>query len=139
MEPHTATIGSTPGLLVVADDEPDQRALVRRVLGSLFPEVAEVGDGRELFWTMQHSVERAYVVVVTDVWMPAYDGLTVLEACVESGWAHPIIVTTAAPSIDVARRVERLGATLLPKPYSVRELFRVVDLTLARGRESRPA
>jgi DNA-binding response OmpR family regulator len=111
-------------LLVIADDDPDMRALVRSTLHQDFPNAVEVGNGRDLFWNLlcssfAHKGESPHeMVVVADVRMPAYNGLDVLDAWQDGASDAPIVIITAFPDAEVRARVKRLGAALLPKPFT---------------------
>ena len=111
--------------LVVADDSAEMRTLIRdAVCGSRF-EVDEAADGRQLFWMLERcrtSPDARHVVVVADVRMPIYSGLEVLEALDGAHCPFRFIIITSYPDDETRRRVERCGATLLPKPFTVAEL-----------------
>jgi len=121
----------TAPLLLIADDDADMRALVRSTLRPDYPDALELVDGRELFWQLMRASftrdgrERP-VVVVADVRMPAYTGLEVLDAWHGEQAAVPVVVITAFPDDDVRTRVAKLGATLLPKPFTRARLRQVV-------------
>lgn len=127
--------------LVIADDDADMRALVRDVLRPEFPEAIEVADGRQLFWQLMRSsfglAGTREIVIVTDLKMPTYSGLDVLDAWHDPQAASPMVVITAFPDEAVRRRAGRLAATLLAKPFSraqLREAVReAVRRTRARG------
>jgi CheY-like chemotaxis protein len=110
---------------VVADDSAEMRTLIRdAVCGSRF-EVDEAADGRQLFWMLERcrtSPDARHVVVVADVRMPIYSGLEVLEALDGAHCPFRFIIITSYPDDETRRRVERCGATLLPKPFTVAEL-----------------
>ena len=126
----------TAPVLVIADDDPDMRALVRDTLASELADVVEVADGRELFW---HLMRAEYagapargMVIVTDVRMPAYDGLDVLDAWQEARPGEPVVVITAFPDDKVRARVARLGGCLLAKPFTRAALRQAVARATAR-------
>jgi DNA-binding response OmpR family regulator len=126
-------------LLVIADDDADMRSLVRSTLHPDYPDAIEVADGRDLFWQLvrrsfaRHGESLRDMVIVADVRMPAYNGLDVLDAWQDVDDEAPIVVITSFPDDEVRDRVERLGATLLPKPFSRARLRAAV--TAARGRK----
>jgi DNA-binding response OmpR family regulator len=68
--------------------------------------------------------------------MPAYNGLDVLSAWVEAGSVNPLIVITAFPDDVLTKRVAALGATLLPKPFTLAELSRSVRHALRKARRA---
>jgi CheY-like chemotaxis protein len=117
--------------LVIADDSAEMRWLVRTALGDDFGEVVEAADGRELFWTLLRSSFRSTAdeedqVIVTDLCMPAYDGLDVLDAWRDLYPHARAVLITAFPSEAVRRRAQEVGATLLAKPFSTSTLRSLV-------------
>ncbi len=120
--------------LVIADDSAEMRQFVRNAVGPAFDDVVEVCDGRELFWTLLRARFTADqppdIVVITDIAMPAYNGLDVLDAW-DDQVAIPTIVMTAFPSDAVRARAEQLGVALLAKPFSLARLRRIVQDVLA--------
>jgi DNA-binding NtrC family response regulator len=117
-----------PGQLVIADDSAEMRWLVRTAVGKDFADVVEVADGRALLWTLLRSGFTSdpgrppELVVITDLCMPAYDGLDVLGAWRELAYDIPTIIMTAYPSAEVAARAEQIGAFVLAKPFSTASL-----------------
>jgi DNA-binding response OmpR family regulator len=131
-------------LLLIADDDADMRALVRRTLERDYPEALELADGRELFW---HLLRASFVaartpardlVIVADIRMPAYSGLEVLDAWQDEARGVPCVVITSFPDDDVRARVTELGATLVPKPFTrgvLRDAVRAAARRSPRPRE----
>jgi CheY-like chemotaxis protein len=129
----------TSPTLVIADDDADMRALVREVLRPEFPEAIEVADGRQLFWHLMRSSfgvagTNRDIVIVTDLKMPTYSGLDVLDAWHDPAAASPMVVITAFPDAAARRRAGRLDATLLAKPFSRAELREAVHEAVRRSR-----
>jgi len=123
--------------VLVADDSAEQRWTLRLALSMMGFGVREAADGRELFWALEElsRVRTAEPsLVIADVYMPAYDGLEVLEAWRDSMAGRAVIFITAFPDAVVSRRVESLGAELLPKPFSLRAFSECVRNTLRRAR-----
>lgn len=125
--------------LVIADDDPDMRALVREVLRSEFPEAIEVADGRQLFWHLMRSSfgvagTNRDIVIVTDLKMPTYSGLEVLDAWHDPAAATPMVVITAFPDHAARKRASKLDAMLLAKPFSRAQLREAVREAVRRTR-----
>ena len=86
--------------LLIADDDPQVRQLIVRVLQNAGHEVTEAGNGRE---AVQQFARTPADVVVLDMLMPEMDGMAVLknirgmeeEAGVQSSNGVKIIMTTA--------------------------------------------
>jgi len=106
---------------VIADDSPDMRWLVRTAVGDAFGEVVEASDGRELMWALLRNEfatdESEHPVVITDLSMPGYDGLDVIEAWHELAPRGLTILITAYPSEAVRARARAAGAVMLAKPF----------------------
>lgn len=123
--------------LVIADDSAEMRQFVRDAVGRQFDDVIEVADGRALFWTLLRAGFTAEgaapldLVLITDVAMPAYNGLEVLDAWRDAARGIPTIVITAFPSEAVRARAHELGVTLLAKPFSIAKLRQAVHDALA--------
>jgi DNA-binding NtrC family response regulator len=129
----------TSPTLVIADDDADMRALVRDVLRPEFPHAIEVEDGRQLFWHLMRTSFGAArmsrdLVIVTDLKMPTYSGLDVLDAWHDPADATPMVVITAFPDDAVRRRASRLDALLLAKPFSRAQLRDAVREAVRRRR-----
>ncbi len=126
--------------LVIADDNPDLRALVRVTLGNAFDEVVEVADGRELIWHLLRANMRTHedrvpdLVVIADVRMPVYDGLEVLSAWEDGEPLVPLVVITSFPTPETLRRANALDAVLVRKPFTQDQLRQAVNEAMARAR-----
>lgn len=128
---------------LVADDDPAMRALLSELLRAEGLDVSEVADGRELFWGLERAARGggpALDLLLSDVRMPGYSGLSVLEA-LRNVNGPPAILMTAFPDGDVRRRAAKLGVVLLEKPFDLAALLRLVHQMLpdkpdARGRSS---
>jgi len=138
--PSSMTTPSKPRL-IIADDSADMRWLVRTTLQPEFPDVLEAADGRQLFSLLLRasfapgSSEPAALVLIVDVRMPVYDGLEVLDAWQDDELHIPVIVITSFPDDAVRAEVERLGAVLLPKPFTRATLRRVVSDAACQARQ----
>ena len=121
--------------LVIADDSAEMRWLVRSAVGEQFSEVVEASNGRDLMWTLLRAELQSRClptrqVVVTDLCMPGYDVLEVLESWRELHSDNPMILITAFPSEAVRQRAASLGVVILAKPFSTAALRRVLhDVT----------
>lgn len=118
--------------ILIVDDEPDVRALVRSSLSlsqqSLTP--IEAADGDEAL-AMIYS-QRPDLVVL-DLALPRRDGFSVLEQ-VREKTDLPIIVLTARGLEEDKLRGLRLGADdYLTKPFSPRELVARIENVLRRA------
>jgi len=118
--------------VLIVDDEPDVRALVRSALSYARQDLTsvEAADGDEAL-AMIHS-ERPDLVVL-DLALPKRDGFAVLEQ-VREKTDLPIIVLTARGLEEDKIRGLRLGADdYLTKPFSPRELVARIESVLRRS------
>lgn len=110
--------------LLIADDSPEMRWLIRSAVASRFEEIAEARDGRELFWQLLRAayIEDRSLVAIADVCMPIYDGLQVIDAFQYLGFHVPLLVISAFTTAAMRERVARMGVRLLAKPFSGAQL-----------------
>lgn len=140
----SVTTARTPARVLLAEDDEAMRAFLADALREDGYEILEASNGRELFWMVETARRgRPIDLVVSDLRMPVYNGLDVVEAWVELGRGPGVVLMSAFPEQEIRRRVERLGVVLLDKPFDVgrlRELVREL-LGTARGTcdESRSA
>jgi two-component system KDP operon response regulator KdpE len=123
--------------VLIVDDEPDVRALVRSALSYARQDLTavEAADGDEAL-AMIYS-ERPDLVVL-DLALPKRDGFSVLEQ-VREKTDLPIIVLTARGLEEDKIRGLRLGADdYLTKPFSPRELVARIESVLRRSAPRAP-
>lgn len=115
--------------LLVVDDEPDLRELLRVSLRMAGHEVAVAADGRK---GLTLAIEARPDVVLLDVMMPGMDGWAVLSALKSSPDAAvsaiPVIMLTAlGDDLDVVRGGIEGALRYLTKPFALAELRAAVD------------
>ncbi|HEV8535569.1 MAG TPA: response regulator transcription factor [Candidatus Limnocylindria bacterium] len=118
--------------ILIVDDEPDVRALVRSSLSYARQDLTplEAGDGDEAL-SMIYS-ERPDLVVL-DLALPRRDGFSLLEQ-VRQKTDLPIIVLTARGLEEDKVKGLRLGADdYLTKPFSPQELVARIESVLRRA------
>ncbi|MGJ4947903.1 ATP-binding protein [Bradyrhizobium sp. HKCCYLS20291] len=121
--------------VVLADDNPDMRDYVRRLLGQDY-EVEAVADGSAALDAVRR---RRPDLVLTDVMMPELDGFGLLRTLRSDPQLRDIPVVMLSARAGEEAKVEGLDAganDYLSKPFSARELLaRVrVNIDLARVR-----
>lgn len=129
------TISSKARILVV-DDEPNIRLLLRSTLEAEGYDVTEATDGGEALSTIQ---ERTPDLVLLDLNMPVVDGLGVLKHLHDAadGFKPRVVVLTAYGSITAAVKATRYGALdFLEKPVTPDELRGTIATVL---RQPEPA
>lgn len=127
---------TTPRILIV-DDEPHIRTVIRLALQGHGYDVGEASSGEEaldLFTSGQN-----WNVVLLDERMSGMDGLETLKHLRQHDPAAAVIMVTAFASIELAVEAMKLGATdFMRKPMTPDTLRAAVDgaLVKARGQES---
>ncbi|MBI4616354.1 MAG: response regulator [Planctomycetes bacterium] len=112
--------------VLVVDDEPGIRAVVRELLESRGHQITEAADGHAAFRLIR---ERPFDLVVCDIRMPAWDGL---EAIRNSSLVCPgtrFLVLSAFLDDKVKDALDQAGNVLghLDKPFDAEELARIVE------------
>ena len=123
----------TPKILVV-DDDPRLRDLLRRYLGENGFQVlaCENGQAMDRLWVREH-----FDALILDLMMPGEDGLHILRRLRAQKDMTPVIMLTAKGE-DVDRIVGlELGADdYVPKPCPPRELVARINAILRRSRQT---
>ena len=117
--------------ILVADDDPSFRALLRDILEGAGHAVTEARDGEEALLFLR---KEAFQIVLADQRMPRLDGLSLLRRSrSEVSQPPPLVMLTAFGTIPDAVEAVRLGAAdYLTKPLdSPRSLVALVSRLLA--------
>lgn len=117
--------------ILVVDDEPSVRALVRDILEMEDYQVEEAPDGRA---ALAKVAARTPDLIVLDVMMPGLSGLDVLRLLrgEYSSSDLPILLLTAAADDDTTWAGWTSGASVfLPKPFDPGTLLDWVERLLA--------
>ena len=117
--------------ILIVEDEPQLRALLRLYLEREGHAVTDAGDGRSALAAFQADGAD---LVILDLMLPGLQGEAVLEALRESGDV-PILITSAKRSDAERIAGLRLGADdYLAKPFNPHELTARVAAILRRSR-----
>lgn len=112
-----------PTVLVI-DDEPAHRLMVRVVLGDAGFRVLEADNGSSGLVTLR---SKPVDVVLLDMRMPGMSGLDVLQKMHEEAMTTPVIMLTAFGNVGSAVEAMKIGAwDYLTKPTDNDELLAVV-------------
>lgn len=118
--------------VLVVDDEPDIRGLVREILEDEGYDVAtaeSAGDARAMVQRQRPDL------VLLDIWMPGEDGISLLREWSSGGapdW--PVVMISGHGTVETAVEATRHGATdFVEKPLSMGKLLVTVDKALAQG------
>ena len=113
--------------LLVVDDEPGQRTMLRAVLTAEGYRVAEAEDGDA---ALAHVEAHFYDLILMDVRMAQLDGMAALKAIKARSPGIPVVLMTAYGTVRDAVEAMKAGAyDYLTKPLDVDEL----KLTVTRG------
>jgi nitrogen regulation protein NR(I) len=138
----SATDGKTT--ILVCDDEPNLRRVMGGILRREGHAVLTAGDGLEALEKMK---AEAVHTVITDLRMPAMDGMELLRQIVQEYPDVPVIILTAHGSVDNAVAAVKLGAfDYIEKPFEQDQIKQVIakavrthDLRRREMRVSGPA
>jgi DNA-binding NtrC family response regulator len=118
--------------ILIVDDDPSVRALLRSLVVRWGFEVAEAEDGTR---GIELLANRTFGAVVTDLVMPGVGGLDVVRKSRELQPKTPVIMLTAEGSIRDCVAAMRAGAfNFITKPFNPRDLEEIVrQAIIARG------
>jgi CheY-like chemotaxis protein len=115
--------------ILIADDEPQVRRYVRKVLEKAGYDVWEAEDGREAVRLAQ--IERVDVVI-TDLVMPNQEGLETIQILRRQAPEVAIVAISGAFHPEYLEVARKLGAAVaLAKPLTAEELLGAVSQALA--------
>ncbi|HYT79632.1 MAG TPA: response regulator transcription factor [Actinomycetota bacterium] len=109
-----------PRVLVV-DDEPRIVSFISRALSAEGLGVDSAHDGIR---GLELARSRRYELVVLDLLLPGLDGISVLQAIIDSRPEQRVLILSALSDVDSKVRCLELGAAdYLPKPFALAELL----------------
>ncbi|HFD81460.1 MAG TPA: sigma-54-dependent Fis family transcriptional regulator [Gammaproteobacteria bacterium] len=117
------------GHILVVDDEPDIRNLVKEILEDEGFEVTVAESGE----AARHARRvRRPDLILLDIWMDDVDGITLLREWSEGGGLPcPVIIMSGHGTVETAVEATRLGAyDFIEKPISLAKLLLVVNRAL---------
>ncbi|MFO7680866.1 MAG: response regulator [Chloroflexota bacterium] len=116
--------------VLIVDDEPMARTLLRLMLVRVGFNVSEAEDGYDALEKVQQNLPD---IILLDVMMPGMDGFSVCEELRQRKETAtlPIIMLSAKTDLDSINKGLRIGATkYLTKPISPEDLTRHVKEAL---------
>jgi two-component system nitrogen regulation response regulator GlnG len=114
--------------VLIADDEPSIRFVLREILEESGCEVADVDNGDAAFEALASS---AFQLAFLDIHMPGQTGLELLERVESMGTGTAIVIITAQNTFDNAVQAMRRGALdYLVKPFAIDEVRAIVGRVL---------
>lgn len=119
------------GRILLADDDPSLREVVRYALDRAGFEVIEAQDGRV---ALDRFGRHAVDLVVLDVLMPELDGIEVCRAIRKTSSVPIVFLSSRSEEVDKILGLEMGGDDYITKPFSPRELVSRVRAVLRRTR-----
>lgn len=114
--------------VLVVDDEPDIRELIKDILEDEGYQVAIASDGESARSAV--SEQRPHLILL-DIWMPDIDGISLLREFMEQDPQQTIVMMSGHGTIETAVEATRLGASdFIEKPLSTAKLIRGVEIAL---------
>jgi len=124
--------------LLIIDDEPHIRQMMRLALEAARYQVDEAGDGQSGLDRFGDGTE--YDAVLLDQRMPGVDGLETLKRIKKRAPTACVVMVTAYASIELAVDAMRFGATdFVRKPMTPETLRSATAAALASSPSPRPA
>lgn len=114
--------------VLVVDDEPDIRELIKDILEDEGYQIVTASDGESARIAV---IERRPQLILLDIWMPDIDGISLLREFMEQDPQLTIVMMSGHGTIETAVEATRLGATdFIEKPLSTAKLVRGVEVAL---------
>ncbi|RMH07463.1 MAG: response regulator [Nitrospirae bacterium] len=125
-EKTAAMFGGRPsnGCVLVVDDEPDVRKVVRMTLEKAGYDVLEAEDGEKAIQEINKGEHPLLLdVIITDIRMPKINGVEAIKYFQEQYPRVPLIVLTGFPDLDMATSFLKQGVVdYLVKPVESEKL-----------------
>ncbi len=117
--------------ILVVDDEPDIRSLLKEILEDEGFDVSVAENGQAAKEALR---SRRPDLILLDIWMPDIDGVTLLKEWKENGsFDCPVIMISGHGTVETAVDAIRIGAyDFIEKPLSIAKLL----ITVARALET---
>lgn len=126
--------------ILLAEDDTDIRNELVRLLRLGGHEVYALRDGSELMdamsaWILAEEPDPPIDLIITDVRMPGFNGLSIVEGLRANGWTKPIIVISAFGDREMRERIGAMrDVVFFDKPFDATRFEDVVDALSQRAR-----
>jgi len=118
--------------ILVVDDEPKIRQILKIMLSLQGHQVDEAEDGLE---ALEKIKNEFYDLVIADIKMPRLSGLELLEEIKKLEYPIPVVFITAYASVDSAVEAMRAGAVdYIPKPFEEERILLTIERALGISR-----
>ena len=125
------TSAPLPPAIVLVDDEPDIRVILKRVLRHVADgyDFVAVGSGAAALAVL---AARPVPLLITDYNMPGMNGLDLAQAVKAAAPTTTVVLLSAYATPEMARRAQEAGADYsLPKPFPFDQLEAIVREALS--------
>ncbi len=117
-------------LVLVVDDEPEIRDVLRIILEAEGYQVLEAGDGLE---AVQAAQQARPDLIILDIMMPRLDGLEALrrlEADPDTAGLPVIFLSVRSSDLDIMHGLEQGAVEYITKPFDPFQVARTVRMIL---------
>ncbi len=114
--------------LLIVDDEIAVIEMILQIPALHAYKIVATTDPRKALEIIR--TDHAIDVLVTDLFMPAMEGGSLLESSREIRPGLKIVLTTGAASDQEIRRWRRRGELVVPKPWREHEFIRAIESAL---------
>ena len=122
-------------LVILVDDDPSFRRSTERLLRAAGYQIQSFASAMKFLQSRRPDVPAC---LVTDVRMPALNGLELQCELARAGWHIPIIFITGHGDIPMSVQAMKAGAVeFLTKPFREKELLGAIEQALERDRSAR--
>ena len=135
--PALAAPGSRNELILVVDDDHAVRQVTVEMARDLGCEVAQAAGGEQAL-ALLDKLSPPPKLVLLDYAMPGMNGLQLAQALRDRGLQAPIALVTGYAELSEADIASSQLAGLLRKPFTIRELQRLLNQLRASGRVDAP-
>lgn len=125
------------GILIV-DDDPDIRVLLRSILESSGYHCDEAWNGLD---ALEKTETEVYALILLDYSMPVMNGLEVIQKLAQKSWSSrpQVIMMTAHRDEAIRSQALDAGATaVLSKPFDLDNVLLTIGQALKNGHPSSP-
>jgi DNA-binding response OmpR family regulator len=140
-EPTAPVTLEAPTRVLLAEDDPELRAILSARLRRDGHDVVEVGDGDHALRAMTAIAEHGAPtgdldLAILDVRMPGISGVEVVYMLRHRRWTTPVLLITAFPEPELLEEARRLGVSILAKPFAIERLGPAAAATMRGTRVS---
>ncbi len=127
---HTVPVQTSPGTVLLVEDEPGVRNVARRILEAAGYRVISVASGREAIeWAER---DTPLDVLLTDVMMPGLDGPHTASEVRRLRPEIGVVFMSGYPErLEHSSWVQELSARFLAKPFAAGDLVAAIDMSSA--------